>query len=120
MDFFYAGTGSPSGGLNDLFFKIKYGSKNKRFITWLDYHYFGLAAKMKDVSGNAISGYLGSEVDLVTSYSLNKITTLECGGSIMMATKSMEYAKAITPGTSKLKGQWLYLQLNIKPEFLIK
>jgi hypothetical protein len=120
MDFFYAGTGSPAGGLNDLFLKIKYGSKNKRFIAWLDYHYFSLAQKMKDVSGNAVPGYLGSEVDLVTSYSLNKITTLECGVSMMAATKSMEYAKAITPGTSKLSGQWLYLQLNIKPEFLIK
>jgi hypothetical protein len=38
----------------------------------------------------------------------------------MAAAKSMEYAKAITPGTSKLTGLWSYIMINIKPEFLFK
>jgi len=70
MDYFYVGTGSPTGGLSDPFFKIKYGSKNKRFSAGLDYHYFSLAKDMKDVNGNAIDKYLGSEFDLITNYSL--------------------------------------------------
>jgi hypothetical protein len=120
MDYFYVGTGSPLGGLSDPYLKIKYGSKNKRFIAGLDYHYFILAKDQKDLSGNAINKYLGSEFDLLTTYSLNRLTTLEWGFSVMAATKSMEYAKAITPGTTQLTGTWSYLMINIRPEFLFK
>ena len=120
MDYFYAGTGSPSGGLSNPFFKTKYLSKNKRFTASLDLHYFSLAKDQKDASGNAISKYLGNEFDLVTNYALNKITTLEWGFSVMAASRSMEYAKGIHPGTANLTGTWSYLMINIKPEFLFK
>lgn len=120
MDYFYVGTGSPTGGLSNPFFKIKYGSKNKRFSTGLDYHYFALAKDMKDVNGDAINKYLGSEFDCITNYSLNKITTVEFGVCVMAASKSMEYAKGISPGTSKLTGLWGYVMITIKPEFLFK
>jgi len=120
MDYFYVGTGSPSGGLSDSYLKIKYGSKDKRFTTSLDYHYFSLAKEQKDVSGNAINKYLGSEFDLLTTYSLSKFTTVECGVSIMAASKSMEYAKVIIPGSAQLTGMWSYLMINIRPEILFK
>jgi hypothetical protein len=120
MDYFYVGTGSPAGGLSDPFLKIKYGSKNKRFSAALDYHYFSLAKDMKNVTGNAIKKYLGSEFDFIANYSLNKVTTIEWGVSIMAASKCMEYAKNISPGTSNLTGSWSYLMINIKPEFLFK
>lgn len=120
MDYFYVGTGSPAGGLSDPFVKIKYTSKNKRFSAGLDYHYFSLAKDQKDISGNAIDKYLGSEFDLVTTYALNKITSVEWGFSVMAATKSMEYAKAVTPNSTKLTGTWSYLMISIKPEFLFK
>ncbi len=120
MDYFYVGTGSPTGGLSDPFAKIKYASTKKRFTAVLDYHYFSLAKNQKNLSGSAIKKYLGSEFDLVANYSLNKIATLEYGFSIMAATKSMEYAKGITPNTAKLTGTWSYLMITIKPEFLFK
>lgn len=120
MDYFYVGTGSPAGGLSNAFAKIKYGSKNKRFTAGLDYHYFSLANDMKDVSANKLDKYLGSEFDFVTTYALNKITTIEWGFSVMAASKSMEYAKGITPGTANLTGTWSYLMINIRPEFLFK
>ncbi len=118
MDYFYVGTGSPAGGLSDGMFKIKYAGKNKRFNAGLDYHYFSLASNMKNASGQAINKFLGSEFDLITSYSLSKFATLECGFSLMAATKSMEYAKSITPGSANLTGTWAYLMINIKPDFL--
>jgi hypothetical protein len=120
MDYFYVGTGSPAGGLSDPFFKIKYGSTNKRFTAGLDYHYFSLAKDMKDINGNAINKYLGSELDFIANYSLNKVTTIEWGFSVMAASKSMEYAKGIIPGTAKLTGTWSYLMISIRPEFLFK
>ena len=120
MDYFYATSGSPAGGLNNPYLKIKLTSANKRFTTELANHYFFLADDQKDVSGNAVSKYLGTEFDLTTGYKLNKFTNVDLGLSYMAATHSMQYAKNVTPGTARLSPVWAYLQLNIKPEFLNK
>jgi hypothetical protein len=120
MDYFYAGTGSATGGLNNPYLKGKYSSKNNRLTLELSYHYFGLAADQKDTKGNAISRNLGSEADAVAGYGLNKFTMLELGACGLWATHSMEYAKGITPNTARLQASWVYLQLNIKPDFLQK
>ena len=120
MDYFYVATGSPTGGLSNPFAKIRYAATSKRFTAALDYHYFSLAKDQKDLAGAAINKYLGSEFDLVGTYALNKITAVEYGFSVMAATNSMEYAKNITPNTSKLTGTWSYLMISIKPEFLFK
>ena len=120
MDYFYVGTGAPAGGLSDPFAKIKYTSTKKRFTAALDYHYFSLAKDQKDLTGKAVKKYLGSEFDLVTNYALNKITMIEFGFSVMAASKSMEYAKGITPNAAQLTGTWSYLMIAIKPEFLFK
>ena len=120
MDYFYVATGAPSGGLSNQFIKTKYTSKNKRLAATLDYHYFSLANYQKDGNGNSVKKYLGSEIDFITFYSLNKFTNLEWGTSVMAASKSMEYAKAVAPGTSKLTGFWSYLSINITPSFVFK
>jgi Alginate export len=120
MDYFYVGTGAPVGGLSNPFAKIKFISKDKRFSTGLDYHYFALANDQKDIAGNAVSKYLGSEFDCVSTFQLNKFSALELGLSYMAATKSMEYAKGVTPGSTKLNAGWAYLQINIKPDFFSK
>jgi hypothetical protein len=120
MDYFYAVSGSPTGGLSNPYLKIKYASANNRFTTELANHYFLLAQNQKDINGQAVSKYLGTEFDLTTSYKLNKFTGIDLGLSYMAATRSMEYAKNITPGTANLKPVWAYLQINIKPEFLNK
>jgi len=120
MDYFYAGSGSPVGGLSNPYFKIKYTSANKRLSTELANHYFMLANDQKNVAGNAADKYLGTEVDLTAGYKLNNFTIATLGLSYMSATQSMEYAKNITPGTTHLNPVWAYLQLNIVPEFLNK
>jgi hypothetical protein len=120
MDYFYAASGSPAAGLNNPFLKGRYTSPGKRFSAELAYHYFGLANDQKDTKGNALSKYLGSEVDATFSYGLNKITTVELGASWMAATHSMEYAKGITPGAARLNASWAYLQVNIRPDFFSK
>ena len=120
MDYFYVATGSPTGGLSDPFAKVKYSGIKKRLTAALDYHCFFLAKNQKDLDNAPIKKYLGSEFDLVSSYVLNKITTLEWGFSVMAATKSMEYAKNITPNTAKQTATWSYLMISFKPEFLFK
>lgn len=120
MDYFYAGTGAPSGGLSDGYAKMKYTSLNKRFAAGFDYHYFRLAQNQKDISGNSIKKYIGSEFDFLANYSLNKIVVFEYGCSVMAATSSMEYAKNIVPGSAKFTGTWAYLMITIKPESLFR
>jgi hypothetical protein len=120
MDYFYVATGSPTGGLNNPYAKVKYTGSKKRFSAAVDYHYFSLAKNQKDINGAAISKYLGSEFDLLSTYALNKFSSVELGFSVMAASKSMEYAKAIAPGSSRLTGIWSYLMINVKPDFLFK
>ena len=120
MDYFYAGTGSPTGGLNNPFFKLKYSSTNKRLSIGLDYHYFALANDQKDIAGKKLDRYLGSEIDLITSYNLNKVTNIELGLACLAASETMEYAKGITPGTADKSASWAYLQINIRPDFFSK
>ncbi|MEO6851765.1 MAG: alginate export family protein [Mucilaginibacter sp.] len=120
MDYFYAVSGAPTGGLSNPYLKVKYTSPDKRFTTELANHYFYLANDQKDINGQAVSKYLGTEFDLTTGYKLNKFTNVDLGLSYMAATQSMEYAKNITPGTARLSPVWAYLQINIKPEFLNK
>jgi hypothetical protein len=111
MDYFYVSTGSPTGGLSNPFAKVNYAGK--RLTTELDYHYFALAKDQKGKDGGAVNKYLGSELDWVSVYALNKATSVEYGFSMMAATKSMEYAKNIPPGTAKLTGLWSYLMVTI-------
>lgn len=120
MDYFYVGTGSPAGGLQDVFFKLK--QAQKRLTTTLDIHYFALAAatpnKTKDApTGAKISPMLGMEYDLVMNYSLNKFTTVELGYSVMKGRNSLEYVKQSSMDKTRKTGQWAYLMLNIRPDF---
>lgn len=120
MDYFYAVSGAPAGGLSNPYLKVKYTTDNKKFFVELDNHYFFLGNNQKDIAGAEVSKYLGTEFDLTTDYKLNKATSVSLGLSYMAATGSMEYAKNITPGASQLHPFWAYLQLNIHPDFLNK
>jgi len=120
MDYFYAGTGSPAGGLNNIYFKTKYAS-NLLIIT-ADYHNFSLNEDMKKGDGAVIGKDLGNEFDFTLNYTLNKFTQVEAGYSLMKATSSMPFAKgqattdAIANSFSKT-GNWFYLMINIRPDF---
>ncbi|QDK83570.1 hypothetical protein EXU85_35195 [Spirosoma sp. KCTC 42546] len=120
MDYFYVGTGSPSGGLKDAFLKFKY--TGTRLTTTFDVHYFALAAptynKMPDApAGTLLSTKLGMEYDFVANYTLNKFTSLEFGYSVMNGTNSLEYAKQGTMDEKSKIGTWAYLMINIRPDF---
>ncbi|GAA4914542.1 alginate export family protein [Mucilaginibacter defluvii] len=120
MDYFYAVSGAPAGGLSDPYAKVRYTSPGKNFYAELAGHYFLLSADQKDTTGQPVNKNLGTELDFTAGYKFNKYTAVDLGFSYMAATHSMEYAKGITPGTAELQPMWAYLQLNIKPEFLNK
>ena len=117
MDFFYVGTGSPAGGLNNAYLKFKYTvGPNLYFMA--DYHSFALNKPMKKGDGSTLDSSLGSEVDLILNANLNKFTNLEFGYSVMAASNSLSIAKAQVQTVIYNKtGTWAYLMLNIRPDF---
>ncbi len=120
MDYFYVGTGAPTGGLSDPYLKVKYSASGKRLQLGLDYHHFSLANDQKDASGAAIDRYLGSEFDFTLNYALSKFSTVEWGLSYMAASGSMAYAKNVPPGTTEKNNYWSYLMVSVQPSYLFK
>lgn len=113
MDYFYAGTNSPTGGLNDAYFKVKYATA--LFSLSADYHNFSSNKQMKGTTGKQ----LGNEIDLQLNYKLNKCTNIQTGYSEMFGTSNLSIAKAQAQTTTYNKdGKWFYLMLDITPDFL--
>ena len=120
MDYFYVGTGSPAGGLNNFYLKAKY--TGNVLSVGLDYHNFGLNKGMKKADGSKVDKQLGNEFDFLVNYNFNKFTNIEAGYSIMKATSSMPFAKGqastdAVASTFNRTGNWFYLMLNIRPDF---
>ncbi len=120
MDYFYAGTGSPAGGLANAFLRTKYVANPNLYLT-LDVHNFALANTMKnglDVNGGTLDSQLGTEVDFIANYNLNKFVNLEFGYSHLKGTNSLEYVKLGTMDKAQHNANWAYLMINIRPDFL--
>jgi hypothetical protein len=118
MDYYYVGTGSPVGGLQDAYFKVKYQANS--FFVSVDAHNFRLAENTLDPNNPdkaSIDKDLGYEFDVIGSYNLNKFTTLEAGYAFMFANNSTEYVKKGTMDMTNQRPQWFYLMINIRPDF---
>jgi len=120
MDYFYAGTGSPAGGLSNPYLKLKY-TGNKLGLG-LDLHHFALNKDMKKADGSVIAKGLGNEADLQLSYTMNKFTNVEFGYSLMKAGDSMAFAKgqATTDAVAQTfnkTGTWAYVMFKFTPDF---
>lgn len=128
MDYFYAPDGHGNAGLKDFYLKTRYGTNNLSIT--VDAHKF--------VSGNEI-GYnvntpaaetnfdknLGTEIDLIANYNLNKFVNFEFGYAHMFGTQSLERIKTIgfpaAPAAyvpKELNANWAYIMVNIRPDFL--
>ncbi|EHQ30437.1 alginate export family protein [Mucilaginibacter paludis] len=123
MDYFYAGSGSPKGGLVNPYLKFKY--TGKALALGLDLHYFALNNDMKKADGTLIDKHLGNEADFQVSYNTNKFTNIEFGYSLMDATDSMPFAKGqattdAVASTYKKNGTWAYVMLKFTPDFFYK
>lgn len=120
MDYFYAGTGSPKGGLVNPYLKFKY--IGKALTAGIDLHYFALNQDMKKADGTLVDKHLGNEADLQLSYNINKFTNIELGYSLMQATDSMPFAKGqattdAVASTFNKTANWAYLMFKFTPDF---
>lgn len=123
MDYFYAGSSSTKGGLNNPYLKFKY--TGKALAIGVDFHYFSLNQDMKKADGTLIDKHLGNEGDLKISYLMNKFTNIEFGYSLMNATDSMPFAKGqattdVAASTFDKTANWAYVMFKFTPDFFYK
>jgi len=120
MDYFYVGTGSPAGGLNNPYLKLKYTSN--MLMLGFDIHHFSLNKDMTKADGSLVGKNLGNEIDMVLNYNMNKFTNIELGYSMMYAKDNMTFAKGqattdAAADTYRKSGSWFYAMLKFTPDF---
>lgn len=123
MDYFYVGTGSPAGGLNNPYLKFKYTAKS--VTAGIDLHSFSLNREMRKADETPVGKHLGNEADFVVNYRMNKLTSIELGYSIMKATQNMPFSKSqaftdLMADAYRKTGTWFYAMLNFTPDFFLK
>jgi hypothetical protein len=122
MDYFYVGTGDPSAGLANYYWRIRY-AKPKWSVT-ADLHHFASAyqniyyQKFGDTDFKKLSQSYGQEYDLVLNYQANRFTNLEFGYCFFLNTPTLAVAKNINPDATGPFQQWTYIMLTFRPDFL--
>lgn len=109
MDYFYVGNHLNNVGLADGYVKFA-TSKNKTAFN-ADVHFFSSAAKISDTADN----YLGTEIDLTLTQTLNPVTKIAFGYSQMFGTESMQILKG---GSKGAFNNWAYVMISVTPKFL--
>lgn len=120
MDYFYVGTNSPAGGLNNAYLKFKYGTPTNSVS--VDFHNFALNQATQKSASVLLTKPLGNEIDILYNYQLNKFTGIELGYSVMLASDNLAFAKgqATTEAAAanfNKTGTWFYAMINIRPDF---
>ncbi len=127
MDYFYVGTGSPVGGLQDLYLRTRYDAKNlfitldiHQFMTqgMMDIKYRNLQKTPTDLSFRSLGSDLGQEIDLVVNYQANTFTNIEAGYSCYFSTDALMASKGFRIDDRNPVNQWTYVQVNFRPDFL--
>lgn len=109
MDYFYVGNHLNNVGLSDGYVKFA-TSKNKTAFN-ADVHFFASAAKISATADN----YLGTELDLTLTQTLNPVTKIAFGYSQMFGTESLQILKG---GSKNAFNNWAYLMISVIPKFI--
>ena len=109
MDYFYVGNHLNNVGLSNGYLKLA-TSKNKTAFN-ADLHFFASSAKISETADN----YLGTELDLTLTQTLNPATKISLGYSQMFGSKSLEILKG---GSSGAFNNWAYVMIAVTPKFI--
>jgi len=127
MDYFYVGdpygwngNNALSPGLLNFYLKSKYRLRDN-LIANFDIHEFYAGNTVANLStanpNDELNKRLGTEFDFVLQYGLNKQISIEAGYSIMVGTNTLDFLKAPIANKKNI-GNWAYLMVNIRPDFL--
>jgi hypothetical protein len=109
MDYFYVGNHLNNVGLSDGY--VKFATIKNKTAFNADLHFFASAAKISETADN----YLGTELDLTLTQTLNQATKIAFGYSQMFGSKSLEILKG---GSSSAFNNWAYVMISVTPKFL--
>ena len=107
MDYFYVGNHVNSVGLIDIYAKLSTNLNEKSSLTGF-LHSFTAQGEIAD----NIDKKLGTEIDLVYSYKLNKDVSIGAGYSQMFAAEGLETLRSNTDDNGN---NWAWLMVTIKP-----
>lgn len=109
MDYFYVGNHLSSVGLADAYAKFV-TSKNKTAFN-ADLHFFASTARISETADN----YLGTEIDLSFTQTINPSAKITFGYSQMFGSESLEILKGGSKGTTN---NWAYIMIAVTPKFI--
>ena len=104
MDYFYVGNHFNNVGLVDLYVNATF-KLNKNSSLHTAYHNFSAAAEFNEKQ-------LGSELDFVYSYKIQKYVSLKAGYSHLFPSSGMEILKGNSDGNTN---NWGWVMVTIKP-----
>ncbi len=112
MDYFYVADAFGTGGLSDMYLKLRYKPLDKLTLT-VDAHQFASTNTVLGTDKVPVSNpTFGQEVDIVGQYAMTKNIGLEGGYSTLAATDALAAVKGVaTPNKS---ANWAYLMINLK------
>ena len=120
MDYYYADNSFGNKGLIDVYAKARYKASEKVMLA-ADYHHFNSASAVYATDNVTNLGKdLGSEIDLVANYTLTKTIGFEGGYSHYFVTSSLVSPTVKNVANAKAGADWVYVMINIKPEFIFK
>ena len=110
MDYFYVGNHSNNVGLLDFYIKTKAVLNQKSGLS-IALHYF---VSPSEIAPN-VSNQLGTEINLVYSYTLDQTISFSGGSSHLFAAEGMEAIKNNFDGNTN---NWGWVMITIKPTLL--
>ncbi len=109
MDYFYVGNHLKNVGLANAYAKFA-TTRNKTAFN-ADVHFFASAARISATAGN----YLGTELDLSLTQTINPASKITLGYSQMLGSDSLEILKGGSKGTIN---NWAYLMIAVTPKYI--
>jgi len=109
MDYFYVGNHLNNVGLSDGY--VKFSTSKKKTAFNADVHFFASAAKISATADN----YLGTEMDLTLTQTLNPVTKIAFGYSQIFGTESLQLLKG---GSKSAFNNWAYVMISVTPKFI--
>ena len=107
MDYFYVGNHLNNVGLQDIYFSSNFKLNTKSNLL-LAYHNFSAEENLTGTN----SKQLGSELDMVYTYKIQKDITLKMGYSHLFPSEGMEILKGNFDGNTN---NWGWVMLVVKP-----
>jgi hypothetical protein len=119
MDLFtYLPKSTKDGGIVDAFLRVKWIIKENANVG-ADFHFMSLQNNVSYTSGESVAYYdkgLGQELDLYTSWDINKIFNVRGGYSMFLSTDTMDKLQKVY-GNARFPS-WAWIMITAKPVFL--